>query len=481
MTRTAPCILASLALLATPAFAQKLVVEDVEDGYVMLDEEVEEKEWDDEDWGEQDWGAEQAAGEEDEWDDVDEEGGEEDFSITQWARDHIDFGGYYENQLAIFALPRHVSDPGGLGVELMDYNKLRVDLSVRPLPGFRADADVVIRTFHGTTTYHLADMLPKKFEDEIAAMELLDPSLTVYRFESDIYLDNAYLTAHVGSVRLRVGKQQIRFGSGYMWNPTDPFNVKDLLDPSYEKVGVTCLRLQVFLPNEGLLEFYALPGPDLDDFHLEDTALAFRARVAVGRWVLASTYVYFKDLAVIGSDGSMSRSGRHMLGFEVTGEIGGMGVWGEAAYNMMDRRGWEGLARIGRPGWFEALGGLSYTFRGGTMIMAEYLYNSRGGQGSGDYTLWQWLVYLDQTVRTLGQHYATATIQVPSDTIHTTWSLTSIVNISDRSFILNPWIRFDWTQYLAVMIYGALTWGGDTTDEFRALGHGGYVRLRFSF
>lgn len=490
--RAIPGMILALVLASPPARAQGVAVEDVDDGdYEMLDggEEPEwDEEWDDEDWGEEEWGQEsqeqEAApvpGEEEP-----DTGGDEDFALSDWIRDHLDIGGYYENQLAIFALPRHTADPDGWGMDLMDVNKLRVDLSARPLPGFSADADVILRTFHGTTKYHLADMLPGKFGAEIAMMEAVDPSSVVYRLENEIYVDNAYLTASVRNVRLRVGKQQIRFGSGYLWNPTDPFNVKDLLDPSYEKVGVTCLRLQIFLPNEGLIEAYALPWPDLDDFHLEDTALALRARTAVGRWVFATTYVFFQDLAGVDAlamdpDRFEVHSPRHMLGFEVTGEIGGMGLWGEAAFNMMRRRSWEGLERIGRPDWIEALAGLSYTFRGGTTIMVEYLYNSRGGDDSEAYTLWQWLAYLDQTIRTLGQHYATATVQVPASRIHTTFSVTSIVNVSDPSILINPWIRFDWTQHLAVMLYGAFTWGHTPESEFSSFGQAGYLRLRFSF
>jgi hypothetical protein len=431
-----------------------------------------------------------ALAEEDEWDDVaeevEEEEADDDASFTGWIDEHLSWKGYYENQLSVFALPRHSADPDGTGVDLMDVNKLRLDVQVRPLPGFSADADVVFRTFHGAKKYHLADMLPSKFAPELAALEALDPSLVTYRLENEIFLDNAFLTANFWKLRLRVGKQQIRFGSGYLWNPTDPFNVIDLLDPSYEKVGVTAVRLQVFLPNEGLLEAYVLPEPDLADFHLEDTALAFRARTAVGRWVFATTYVYLQDLAGIDpltldpADAAVY-SRRHLLGVEITGEIGGMGVWAEAAFNMMRRDSWQGLEKIGRPDWIEAMAGLSYTFRGGTMIMAEYLYNSRGGEDSDAYTLTHWFAYLEQTIRTLGRHYATATVQVPAPRIHTTFSVTGMVNISDPSILINPWIKFDWTQYLAVMLYGAFTWGHTPESEFSSFGQAGYVRLRFSF
>ena len=33
-----------------------------------------------------------------------------------------------------------------------------------------------------------------------------------------------------------MGKQQISLGTGYVWNPTDVFNIKELFDPTYEHI-----------------------------------------------------------------------------------------------------------------------------------------------------------------------------------------------------------------------------------------------------
>jgi hypothetical protein len=400
---------------------------------------------------------------------------------------YLSWKGYYENQLAVFAMPRNEhGDPDGSGVGLLDYNKVRLGLGLRPLRGFSAQVDLVARTLHGSRTYHLADMLPKKFTPELALLEALDPASVIFELRDEFYIDNAYLAAKFWRVRLRIGKQPIRFGSGYLWNPTDPFNRIDLLDPSYEKRGINALRLQLFLPAEGLLEVYALSDRLDRDFHIEDGGLAARARFAAGRFVFAADYVNFLDVAgldprALDAAETTVRSRRHLLGIEITGELGGVGLWAEASLNLMPGVSWSGLEGIGEDRWFEALGGASYTFRGGVSLMAEYLYNGRGGSDSSEYTLWHWFAYLDQTLRTLGRHYASATLQVPVGTIDTTFAVTGIVNIGDPSFLINPSIRFDWNQYLSVLAYGAITWGGTADSEFPVSGQGGYLRFRFSF
>lgn len=449
----------------------------VQEGHSGSGEQGDEDQWDAES-GDWDVEAEDAQGSGDGEDDS----GDGDFSVSEWIENHLSWGGYYENQLMIYALPRHTSDPGGWGVDLTDYNKVRLELSASPMRGMSAQMHVVFQTYHGTTKYALEDLLPPRFDAQLDALAALDPALASYALKNEIYVDNAFISASFWKMRLRVGKQQIRFGSGYLWNPTDPFNVKDLLDPAYEKRGVTALRLQLFLPHEGLIEVYALPHEVLDDFHLQDTALAFRARVGIGRWVLAASYSYFLDLA--GYDTATFtpvQSRRHLLGFSVTGEIAGVGLWAEAAYNMMRRDDWDSLTKVGRDDWFEVLGGINYTFRCGVMVMAEYLYNHRGRDRSEDYTLLDWFSWLDQTLRYMAKHYVTATVQVPVTRIHTTFSLTGIVNASDHSFIINPWITVEWTQWLSVMFYGAITWGDSRTDEFSSSGQAGYVRFRFSF
>ena len=399
----------------------------------------------------------------------------------------IQFKGYYENQLSIYRMPRNEhADPDGWPVDMMDYNKAKLGLRFKPTRGFKVQVDLVARSFHGQTSFHLADMLPERFEEELLFMEAMDPASVQFTMENEIYLENAYLAAKAGRFRVRVGKQPIRFGSGYLWNPSDPFNVIDMLDPSYEKQGVTALRLQLHLPHEFLIEAYALPDPFGTDVALEDSAVAARVRAAFGQFMVAAHWAWMMDTAGIDPmatdpDKFVLRSRRHMLGLEVTGELGGVGFWLEGAYNNMPRDGWSGFENIGKAWWIEGLAGVSYTFPGGFMAMAEYLYNGRGDNDPSDVSLWQWYAYLEQRLRYLSQHQLAITMQLPISQAFTTIGLTGIVTPASPGFVLNPSVQFNWTEHMTVMLYGAISYAKDPDSELGAVGQGAYMRFRFSF
>jgi len=72
-------------------------------------------------------------------------------------------------------------------------------------------------------------------------------------FSDRTFLDNAYLKLSLKAFDLTVGKQQISLGTGYVWNPTDVFNIKDPLDPTYEQPGHNALRVDVALGNNTTL------------------------------------------------------------------------------------------------------------------------------------------------------------------------------------------------------------------------------------
>jgi len=404
----------------------------------------------------------------------------------KFVSESIRWTGYYENQLAIYSLPRNEhADPDGKPVDLLDYNKAKLGIRFKPTPGFGVQVDLVARAFLGTD-YHLADMLPERFEDDLALLEMYDPSMVRFAMEDEIYLENAFLTGKVGRFRVRVGKQPIRFGSGYLWNPSDPFNVIDMLDPSYEKQGVTALRLQLHLPHEILIEAYALPDPFGTDIRLEDSAVAARARVALGQFVLAGHWAYMMDTAGVDPlatdpDEYLLRSRRHLAGLEFVGELGGVGFWLEGAYNNMPRDSWKDFEPIGKDWWIEALAGVSYTFPGGFTAMAEYLYNGRGDNDPEDITLYQWFAYLEQRLRYLSKHQAALTLQLPIPQAFTTIGLTGIVTPASPAFVLNPSVQFNWSQHLTVMLYGAISWAQDEDSEYGAMGQGAYMRFRFSF
>ncbi|MBT3223785.1 MAG: hypothetical protein HN348_32350, partial [Proteobacteria bacterium] len=337
--------------------------------------------------------------------------------FTTQADKHLRWKGYVETQLGTMVLPHRPEDDK---LPFFNTNKVRLDLRAKPLPGFTANVNTIARLYQGTKTFQLDEMLPQKFHDDLALLAAFAPEYASYTFENEIYLNDLYLTAQEGSFRIRVGRQPIRFGSGYVWNPTDPFTTIDMLDPTYEKVGVNAVRAQVNLPFEGLLEAYVLPGENLTKVTMEHTGLAFRGRIAAGQWVFAATYAGFQDTAgfnptATSMEESVVETRRHLGGLEVTGEILGVGLWAEGAYNSMaiPEGGWRSVTPIGEEWWVEVLGGATYTFPGGFVVMAEGLYNGRGIGDPYEYSLEHWFAYLEQDIRYLGRGYGAATLQLP--------------------------------------------------------------------
>ncbi|MFH1437435.1 MAG: hypothetical protein ABIJ56_17145 [Pseudomonadota bacterium] len=439
-----------------------------------------------------------AAGED--WDDEGEEeeaagqkeGAEKDFNVSQWLASIIEWGGYYENQLMFAKLP-HNTQEGESDWKVTDYNKLRLDLAARPVRGFRLDVDVVFKTYHGYKSITLPDLLPSKFDLELSLWEAADPASVKWNLENEFYLDNACMTLTVKMLRLKVGKQQVRFGSGYFWNPTDLFNVKDLLDPTYEKKGITAVKAQLFFAQEAQLDFYYFLENGFEEnlekagFYdggkfglIDEPSLAVRLRKSFFRWDVASTFIMKKDARIVMTTYApeippvipeLIIADRLMGGFEFSGEIKGVGLRGEVAVN-----------RIGdQERFIEVLGSIDYTFRHGIYVLAEYLYNSRGVSGSGNYTFDSWINFLTQSIRYQGRHYVAALIMVPVTRAHLELQLSGIVNASDGSFVLNPWLNYRWGDYVTLSIYGVFSWGDDDTDEFPATGHGVFARLRFAY
>ena len=411
----------------------------------------------------------------------------DDFSVNLAEEQTVRLSGYVENQASLMAYPAREGDEedDGSGLDLMDYNKLRLNIEAKPAPGFRANANIVARSFHGTTSIALADVMPEKYADDIAMLAAWDPSFASFTFEDEIYLNDAYFSARQGQFKFRMGKQPFRFGSGYFWNPTDPFTIKDMLDPSYEKQGVTAARFEYVLPLQGVIEAWALPRQTLGDFEVEDSAVAARARIAPGQWAFTASYANYRDLAALdptamSMEAFMVQGRRQLIGLDIAGDVLGVGLWAEAAYNIMTLDSWKDLDRIAQPDWFEVDAGAQYVIPGGTTVMVEYLYNQRGMDSAADYTLWHWMLYMEQTIRALGQHYGTGTVQVPLGRLNTDLALTGIANISDGSWLLNPWVSYEWGQNLELSAYGAFGFGGENA-ELSAMGKAGYLRGRFSF
>ena len=354
-------------------------------------------------------------------------------------------------------------------------NKLRLDLSGQ-LGSVDYGANINFITYHGQTTWPLLDLLPSSVRGQAVSLDLMGQEIDFYQlpFEDRQELDNAFIRLSLAGLDLTLGKQQLSFGTGYAWNPTDLFNTKDLMDPAYEQPGHAALRVDWPLSSRTLLTAVCAPENEW-----EASTKLVRLKTTLGRFdvaVLAAAaawqprdYTQFNG-DLLAPDFVVVQDRRKMVGVNLAGELLGLGVWAEAVAHRMD------VAED----YEDWLLGLDYTFPGGTYVMAEAYRSGLGRARSTDYTLNDWMRFLagEQKAMARDQLYALALFPA-GDFVK--WGVSAIAVLSDGSAALLPTLQWSAGENLEITAYGNVYLGGANDAYHANLGNGGLVRARVYF
>jgi hypothetical protein len=296
--------------------------------------------------------------------------------------------------------------------------------------------------------------------------------LYVIPFSDRIFLDNAYLKLAFKSFDLTVGKQQISLGTGYVWNPADVFNIKDPLDPTYEQPGHNALRID--LPLGTSYTVTALYSPD-DEWKSSSKMIQFKGRISRFDYsLLAIEKTWrFHDYTQFDFD-SLSflelPEKRRLLGISTAGEIFGVGVWAEFAYNWMEIS----------DDFSELVAGLDYTFDFQTYVMAEYYRNTLGKTDFMDYNLNDWMRLMASEQKAIARDQLYALVQHPvADFINI--GASCVTNLSDGSFVLVPTLFYNFSDNMDIIAYLNINFGKEGTSYAKDLGSGGMIRARIYF
>lgn len=383
------------------------------------------------------------------------------FAIPLFAQEKLDIFGYFESQVLTARINSEWLP--------LASNKLRLDLSadVSDRVTFAANFNAI--TYHGEKTWRISDILPRSVLGEIP-----ESLLPFYRitFEDRNFLDNAFIGIHLGRIDLAIGKQQLSFGSGYAWNPTDLFNTKDLFDPAYEQPGHNAIRLDWQIGNRTVITGLISP-----ENTWEESTELIQVKFGLSRFDLSvmgartlqirSDYTAFDPLTFSVIENSNFRM---VYGADLNGELLGIGIWTECAYHQMET--WDD--------YFEWLAGMDFTFQSGTYCMAEFYINSEGRLNEADYTFNDWLRYLNAEQKALSRDQVYGLIQHPVTDLMNL-GLSGIYSISDGSAALLPTLSWTPDQNLEIMAY-INRLAGDRTDVFNfRLGNGGLIRARVYF
>ncbi len=377
------------------------------------------------------------------------------------AQDKVELFGYYESQLL------------GTGLKGKFYqlftNKLRVDLKSDLSDSITLAANFDYIHYMGKTEWDVLDFLS---DDLVSTVPEEMRAFYVIAFANETFLDNAYIRFSFKPFDLTVGKQQISLGTGYVWNPTDVFNIKDVLDPTYEQPGHTAIRLDIPLGSMYTLTALYSPQETWDQstklVQLKGNISHFDYYlIAVERVWPFSDYTEFDPETMNFADVSENRK---MLGGSTVGELLGLGVWGEYAYNWMAKS----------DDFYELVVGADYTFDFQTYVMMEYYRNTLGKSAYKDYDINDWMRFLAAEQKSICRDQAYVFVQHPATDLLNV-GLQTIYCISDNSLAFVPTLGYSISDNVEIYAYLSFNLGKEGTVYGKNMGKGGLLRLRAYF
>jgi len=381
--------------------------------------------------------------------------------VTAQIEDMVDIFGYFETQIMGTQLDNKVYQ--------LFSNKLRLDLRSDISEQVTFAANVNFITYHGKKEWYILDFLPDKVTGSIS-----DELYPVFKlnFEDEIFLDNAYLKLRFDLFDVTIGKQQISTGTGYVWNPTDVFNIKDLFDPTYEQPGHNAIMIEIPIGYDYTVSGLYSPESDWESstkmVRMKGRALHFDyTLIAVEREWTFHDYTRL-DTESGGFFGIPQK--RHLFGISTVGELLGLGVLAEYAYNDMQySRSFQ-----------EWVAGINYTFDFQTYFMIEYYHNTLGKEKSSEYTFNDWMRLFSNEQKTIARDQVYVLIQHPLTEL-LDGGLTSVICLSDQSVVLVPTLTYSLWENVDVMAYFSFNLGEAGTLYDRNLGNGGMFRARIYF
>lgn len=377
------------------------------------------------------------------------------------AQDKLELFGYFESQIMGANLNHDFIQ--------MYTNKLRLDIKSKLSDNIIFAANFNYITYHGKTKWNILDFLSSRIKAEAPpGMEEFYELI----FDDRHFLDNAYLRVTYKRIDLTLGKQQISLGTGYAWNPTDVFNTKDLLDPTYEQPGHNALRMDAVLGKMGDLTFLYAP-----EERWKDSAKMIQLKTRISHFdftLLAVEKVWhFHDYFLFDAENLQFQQvpeKRRLLGGSTAGELFGLGLWAEFGYNSMQYS----------HDFQELVLGGDYTFDNQTYVMCEYYHNTQGKGDNSEYTLNDWMRLLTAEQKAIARDQVYTFIQHPvMDLLQLGFS--GIFCISDGSIALIPTLTWSFSENVEVLAYLNFYSGKEGTVYSPSMGNGGMLRVRVYF
>lgn len=378
-------------------------------------------------------------------------------SISRACAEELDLYGYFEPQYTGLYHEGRYSQ--------FHTNKLRVDLKTTAIKHTEFSADVIHTVYYGRKDWNILDFLPERI---ISSIPPEMNRVFEFTYRDTFFLDNAYLRLGTNRVAFTIGKQQISLGTGYFANPTDVFNIKNALDPTYEQPGHDAIRMDLMLNHR--LSMMALYSPIEIDW--ENSGKLVRVKAGLGHF----------DFSVLGNEMQYATTDFHtfetteerrrLLGADIVGELLGLGIWGEGIYGFPEDEQGEDF--------YEFIVGTDYTFESGLYSVLEYHCNSLGKSDYRQYDLNDWMRFFTGEAKTISRDQLYAFAEYPAtDLIRIGSSV--VVSGSDKSAAIVPTIQCNLFENIDLTLMLNLYLGDEGKAQSSTLGNGGFLRCRAYF
>ncbi len=373
--------------------------------------------------------------------------------------------------------------------DLLNNTRARINLEGRPNKNTDYALSLSGSLYSGADRYQLLDYFPEKQRNEAALQEAY-----IYTYENEIVLQEAFGSLYFDDIMVRLGRQKFYTGTGYAYNPSDLFNTKNPVDPSYELDGLDALLISVPLPYNFSLDTLLRAGetPQKSDLCLYAAGYA-------GSWSFGAQYssvyrevtdyesfnrVDAESAVMTGNTEALDPSTYlrysrwHYTGLEFSGDVSGIHIYGEGGYVTAEKNSSPGLHETIDRNHERILIGCDYTFEMQLYLIAEYLRYGPGNSSAED------ISFTDRIEYYTGEHLSLAKNTLFTGASYPVTDLSelgiyTIYEIDVQSVMINPQYTYDIAEGAELSVNGQFPAG--RKKAVGSSGPGGFVRVKFSF
>ena len=364
--------------------------------------------------------------------------------------------GYYKSFLYFYDYKDGTADALESDKNLLNQNVFRLKLFSDPVEWFSMEAAYSLSPTFSMYNNDKDVLLTSPSVDSYRVVDFDETILARGNFSLNNNFDRLTFNIALPLADITVGRQAISFGSARFFNPTDvfsPFSFQEL--NKEEKFGIDAVRVRFPVGEMGEIDLGYVFGHHAD---WKKSAAFARVRFPIKNY----------DISVI----AMEYRTHLMAGLNVSGSIGGAGVWFEGAYTFA------GLLEDGSDMDFDKSfvrlsTGFDYYFPHDIYFFFEYHYNQAGALESEDYfTNYtnQPAAYGDSGVYLFGEHYI-----APGMTwqVHplVTFAFSVLFNCSDPSGMIATSLDWSVVEDVSISAGANISLGkrSDLSNIFRAI------------